>query len=143
MKIDIRGAAMRQFMRYLFVGVINTLVTLVVIYICKSVLGMNQWISNAIGYVAGLINSFVWNKNWVFKSHHDAVMEAVKFGIGFLICYGIQFFVVWFIDTPMALGDLVWHFGFWTLSGYGIATLVGMGVYTVCNFIYNRLITFK
>ena len=68
MKINIRGAAMRQFIRYLLVGVINTLVTLIVIYVCKSILDINQWVSNAIGYVAGLINSFIWNKNWVFKS---------------------------------------------------------------------------
>lgn len=29
------------------------------------------------------------------------------------------------------------------ISGYGIATLIGMGVYTVANFVYNRLITFR
>jgi putative flippase GtrA len=30
-----------------------------------------------------------------------------------------------------------------TLSGYGIATLIGNVCYTLCNFVYNRLITFK
>ena len=143
MIINIRGAAMRQFIRYTFVGVLNTLVTLVVIYLCKSIIGINPWVSNAIGYVAGLINSFIFNKNWVFKSHHDAKAEAVRFGIGFLMCYGIQLFVTWFLDTPMSLGSIEWNFGFWSVSGYSLATLVGMGVYTVCNFIYNRLITFK
>lgn len=143
MKINIRGAAMRQFMRYLFVGVINTVVTLAVIYLCKSVLEINQWVSNAIGYVAGLINSFVWNKNWVFKSHHGAVAEAIKFGIGFLICYGIQLLVTWFLVTPMALGAIIWNFGFGSLTGYALATVMGMGVYTMCNFVYNRLVTFK
>lgn len=65
MKIDLRRPAVRQFLRYLIVGVMNTLVTLVVIYLCKSQWGVNQWVSNGIGYVAGLINSFVWNKLWV------------------------------------------------------------------------------
>ena len=134
---------MRQFIRYLLVGVINTLVTLIVIYVCKSILDINQWVSNAIGYVAGLINSFIWNKNWVFKSPNGAMAEAVKFGIGFIVCYGIQLFVVWFLDTPMDLGSIVWHFGIWSLSGYGLATIIGMGVYTMCNFVYNRLITLK
>ena len=43
----------------------------------------------------------------------------------------------------MDLGSIVWHFGIWSLSGYGLATIIGMGVYTMCNFVYNRLITFK
>lgn len=142
-KIDLRGAAVRQFLRYLFVGVLNTLVTLVVIFIFKSLLEVNPWVSNAIGYVAGLINSFIWNKTWVFRSTRRSAAEVLKFGLGFLICYGIQLFVTWFLDTPMQLGSIVWNFGFWTMSGYALATVVGMGVYTVCNFVYNRLVTFK
>lgn len=146
MDINLRRKALQQFMRYLAVGLMNTLVTLVVIFLCKSLWGVNMWVSNAIGYVAGLINSFVWNKLWVFhsdKRHTAAVAEAVKFGVGFLLCYGIQLLVTWFITTPMQLGNIVWTFYGVTLSGYALATLVGMGVYTVSNFVYNRLVTFK
>ena len=81
MKIDLRRPAVRQFLRYLIVGVMNTLVTLVVIYLCKSQWGVNQWVSNGIGYVAGLINSFVWNKLWVFNSRvkgNRAAAEGLK-----------------------------------------------------------------
>lgn len=143
MNINISRTARNQFIRYLFVGVINTLVTLVVIFIFKSVLGINPWVSNAAGYVAGVVNSFVWNKMWVFHSRSNPMAEALKFLAGFLVCYGIQFFVTWFLCTPMELADIVWRFGFWTLSGYGLATLFGMVVYTMCNFIFNRLVTFK
>ena len=130
-------------MRYLVVGVINTSVTLVVIFLCKSIFCLNPWLSNAIGYVVGLVNSFVWNKAWVFRSKRRSVAEAVKFVVGFLVCYGIQLFATWFLDTPMNLRSLEWDLGFYTLSGYGLSTVIGMGVYTACNFIYNRLITFK
>lgn len=146
MKIDFRHAAVRQFCRYLLVGVLNTLVTLVVIFILKAGYGVNQWVSNAIGYVAGLINSFIWNKLWVFHSHDKGragMAQAVKFGVGFLLCYGIQLFVTWFLTTPMDLVSWTWTFGGVTLSGYGLATLVGMGFYTVANFVFNRLVTFR
>lgn len=146
MKIDLRRPAVRQFLRYILVGVLNTLVTLIVIYVCKSQLGVNQWVSNALGYVAGLINSFVWNKLWVFGSKvkgRRATAEATKFAVGFLLCYGIQFLVTWTLTTPMGLGELYWSIGSMVISGYGLSTLIGMGVYTVANFVYNRLVTFK
>ena len=85
--------ALMQFVRYAAVGVINTTLTLFVIYVCKGLLGMNPWVSNAIGYVAGFVNSFLWNKLWVFNSHNAVVREAAKFVGGFFLCYGLQLFV--------------------------------------------------
>ena len=79
-----------QFLKYGFVGCINTAITLGVIFMCKSLLGINEYVANILGYTAGLINSFIWNKTWVFKSKKGYRREAVKFGIGFGVCYGIQ-----------------------------------------------------
>lgn len=141
--VNTSNAAVRQFIKFLIVGVINTLVTLIVIFVCKSLLGVNQWVSNAIGYVAGVINSFLWNKQWVFHSSKSAGREACKFMAGFLICYGIQFFVTWFLTNRMGLGQLEWQLGGMTFSGYAVATVFGMCVYTICNFIFNRIVTFK
>ena len=132
-----------QFVRYALVGVINTMVTLVVILIFKSLLGINPWVSNAAGYVAGFVNSFVWNKLWVFNSHNKVMHEALKFFGGFLICYGLQFIVTFLITDYTVLGDMEWKIRNFTLSGYGVATLIGMIAYTLANFVYNRMVTFK
>ena len=132
-----------QFVRYALVGVINTMVTLVVILICKSLLGINPWVSNAAGYVAGFVNSFVWNKLRVFNSHNKVMHEALKFFGGFLICYGLQFIVTFLITDYTVLGDMEWKIRNFTLSGYGVATLIGMIAYTLANFVYNRMVTFK
>lgn len=100
-------------------------------------------VSNAIGYVAGVINSFLWNKTWVFRSKNGYLREAVKFFIGFLVCYGVQFLTVWLLSYQSPLADFeIVLLGF-VLSGYGIATLIGNVVYTVVNFVYNRAVTFK
>lgn len=133
-----------QFVKYAIVGVMNTVVTFVVIFIMKSVLGVNPLVSNAIGYVAGLINSFIWNKRWVFQSKKGAGREAVKFLIGFGVCYGIQLFVVWALTYRTPLGEMTWDLaGIMTVSGYAVATIAGNVVYTVSNYVYNRLITFR
>lgn len=132
-----------QFFKYACVGVINTMVTLILIFICKSLLGVNEYVSNAIGYVGGVINSFIWNKKWVFHSEKRAHTEALKFTVGFLVCYSIQLFVVWFISEQTPYGKMEWEIMKFTIGGYGVATLIGTVVYTVVNFIYNRLVTFK
>lgn len=82
-----------QFVKYCLVGVLNTLVTFGVIYICKSFLDLNLYVSNALGYIAGVVNSFVCNKQWVFQSKGGYRREALIFVMGFLICYGIQLWV--------------------------------------------------
>lgn len=131
-----------QFFRYIVVGVINTLVTLLVIFICKSLLNINPWLSNAIGYVLGMVNSFLWNRQWVFKSHSTHVhTQALKFIVGFLVCYGLQFVTTWLLTH--AMGNMLISFYYFTMSSYGLATLIGMVVYTVANFVFNRLVTFK
>lgn len=137
------SSATAQFFKYAVVGLMNTLLTLLVIYICKSYLDINPYVSNGIGYVVGLINSFLWNRSWVFRAKDGKIhSQAVKFLIGFAVCYTIQFFVVWCLNRSWFGLLEVDVYGF-TLSGYGIATLIGMVVYTMSNFVYNRLVAFK
>jgi len=130
-----------QFVKYCLVGVLNTLVTLGVIYLCKSVLGWNPYLSNALGYVCGVINSFMFNKQWVFRSRGAYRREALRFVAGFGLCYLVQLAVVWLLTR--SIGDFNYVFSGIVLSGYGIATLVGNVVYTLANFAYNRLVTFR
>lgn len=135
---------MVQFGRYVVVGVLNTLVTLFIIVMMKSVMGCNPWWSNFAGYVAGLVNSFLWNRQWVFHAGTgNPARQGMLFLCGFGLCYGLQLLFVWGTMEFSPLGSMLWHFGPYTLSGYGAATLIGMGLYTLVNFLYNRLVAFR
>ena len=131
-----------RFVKYCAVGVLNTLITLGVIFVCKSVIGLDPYLSNILGYVAGVANSFIWNKNWVFQSDGGYGSEGLRFLGGFAICYALQFATVWTL-TQSSLGPMEFHLPMITLSGYGVATLIGNVVYTVANFLYNKIVTFK
>ncbi len=135
-------SGMLQFVRFCVVGVMNTCVTLIVIFVCKSWLGVNPYLSNALGYICGLINSFLWNKQWVFRSDKGYRNEALRFAAGFALCYLLQFLVVWAMSSG-SFGKKEFELGAFVLSGYGVATLVGNVVYTACNFAYNKIVTFK
>lgn len=139
----LRNTALIQFVKYACVGVLNTLVTLCVIYVCKVLFGVNPLVSNAIGYVTGVVNSFLWNKNWVFKTSGHYTREAVGFLVGFLICYGLQFLTVWLLSYKTPLREFEMSIFAFTLSGYGLATLLGNVVYTLTNYAYNKIVTFR
>ena len=131
-----------QLLKYGVVGVLNTVVPFGVIYICKSLLGWNIYVCNVLGYIAGLVNSFMLNRNWTFASHGSYLPQIVKFGVGFAACYLLQLWVVWFItSSPLGQHDYL-IFGI-VMSGYGIATVVGNVVFTLANFVYSKMVTFK
>ncbi|MDY3857278.1 MAG: GtrA family protein [Muribaculaceae bacterium] len=134
----------RQFLRYVAVGVMNTLITLVVIFALKSYTATPLMLCNAIGYAAGLVNSFLWNRSWVFHARGEGsgAGQAIRFIDGYALCYTLQFVFIWATMSWSPFAALLWKIGPLTLSGYGVATIVGMGLYTVANFLYNKFITF-
>lgn len=120
-----------QLIRFGIVGVINTLITLIVIYVLQELLHVKYTVANLVGYIAGVINSFFWSKLWVFKKLNSNFMrEAVLFLVSFGICYGIQFVALLILVETLHMAD-TW------------AQLVSMVVYTLCNFALNKCITFK
>lgn len=119
-----------RFAKFLVVGCINTAIT----YLCYVVLRLfdlqPEW-CNTIGYIAGVINSFVWNKTWVFQTHGtNVVREAFAFLVVFAVCFLVQMMVFRTLIHQMAVNEYV-------------AQLLGMVVYTVLNFVLNRLFSFK
>lgn len=131
-----------RFARFCAVGVSNTLITLVTIFLCKDLLGVNAYVSNAVGYVAGLVNSFLLNRAWTFRSHGRMHTEAMRFAAGFVLCYLLQLWAVWALASTR-WGVESYRIAGFAVSGYAIATVVGNVVYTLANFVYNRLVTFR
>ncbi len=79
----------------------------------------------------------------MFRSKKDYRLEIVKFVTGFLACYALQFLTVFSLACS-SLGQAQWPIrGWFVVSGYGIATVIGNIVYTLANFVYNRLFAFK
>lgn len=120
----------KQAIKYGVVGVSNTLITAIVIWIMMKVLGFSDVVSNITGYVAGVLNSFIWNKQWTFQSSAGWVGSAVRFGIVFGICYLLQLGVLMYLNEHLSI-DPYYN------------QLLAMAFYTVINFIMNKFYTFK
>ena len=133
-----------QLIKYGLVGVSNSLITLIVIFVCNELLGMKLMLADVIGYIAGVVNSFIWNKTWVFKSHnHRLRYEMTLFAVGFLLCFGLQFLTVLVLRNPMKALEISFFGISSDVVGEYAAVCIGMVVYTLSNFIFNRCLTFR
>lgn len=148
MKIDKAEARKTgiQLLKYGVIGVMNTLITLVSFYLLNTKLGVPYGPSNIIGYVLGVINSFIWNRNWVFKTGVNVKREALLFGCGFVLCWMLQGVVSWVLLEGVgmkALPNDAIPFVPMEKAGQNIVMVISMVVYTVANYAYNRFVTFK
>ena len=135
-----------QLFKYGVIGVMNTLITAVSFYLLNTWLKVPYGPANIIGYVLGVINSFIWNRNWVFKTKKNFKREALLFGCGFIVC--------WILQGGVSL-LLLEGFGWKNLpvdtipflpmekAGQNIVMVISMVVYTIANYVYNRTVTFK
>lgn len=118
-----------QAFKFGIVGVLNTLISLGVYSLFVYVFNVNYLISNIISYVVGVVNSFLWNKIWTFKSKEKGYMELVWFVVIFLVSFGIQ-------NASLILFREALGFSkFW-------AYILAIPVYTAANFLGNKFITF-
>lgn len=123
--------AIKQAIKYGVVGLSNTLITMIVIFVMMKLLGCREGLSNLSGYVAGLLNSFVWNKQWTFKGSETGWKKgAVRFGAAFVVCYVLQYVLVMVLNHQLTIDHYYNH-------------LLGMAFYTVLNFLMNKFYTFK
>lgn len=118
-----------QLLKYGVVGVVNTLITAVVIYLCQELLGWAPVLSNALGYAAGLLNSFLLNTRWTFRSSFSWGRLG-GFALTFGVCYLIQ------------LGVLLLLQRYSTIPPYP-QQLVAMVVYTGANFLMNKFLVYR
>jgi len=76
-----------HFIKYNAIGIINTLITLAVVWVLHQWLDWNKEVSNFLGFVAGGINSYLMNRIWNFKSDNRKRTEVMRFAVVFLLSY--------------------------------------------------------
>lgn len=119
-----------QLLRFIIVGILNTIIGLSVIYLCIY-LGFNNYLSNIIGYMVGLSISFVLSKYYVFNTQNNNQIfykQFIKFILIFIIAYSINIIVLFIALNYM--------------TSY-TAQFIAMVAYTVINFILNKYVTFR
>lgn len=124
------------FLRFLAVGVVNTLVGTGTMYALYNLARCGYWFSSAMNYVAGSVVSYFLNKYFTFKKTGRDPKMALRFVLNIAACYAIAYGAA----RPLAR---------WVLSGASatvrdnVAMLFGMCFFVAFNYLGQRMLVFR
>ena len=124
------------FLKFIIVGIINTMFGTVIMFLFYNFFDANYWISSAANYFFGSILSYYLNNKYTFKSNKKDIKTFEKFIVNICICYLIAYGVA----KPLIRLILInYHNRFQE----NIAMLIGMILFVLFNYIGQRFFTFK
>ncbi|MFJ5713612.1 GtrA family protein [Neobacillus sp. NPDC093127] len=120
---------MKKFLKFGVVGIVNTLIT-IGSFIVLVYFGMNYIAANITAYGLGMINSFFWNKNWVFQAKSRKLSLVFKFVV-------VNFLTLGF--ATICLYVFVKHMDIHSSAAQIVSTCLGLAI----NFLLNKKWTFS
>lgn len=122
--------------RFLIVGCVNTAVGTCIMFGLYNLAHWSYWLSSAANYTLTSILSFFLNKYFTFQSKTWSFKEVLRFIINIAVCYLLAYGAakplvrLLLSDCGQALRD-------------NVSMLVGMVLFTCCNYIGQRFFAFK
>jgi putative flippase GtrA len=98
-------------------------------------LAVNYWLSTFIGNGAGAVVSFLLNRTFTFKSGVSLKKGGVLFVAVITLCYTVSY------GTSEWLSGHIYHL--FPVSQQNLAVILGTCIYTITNYIGQKLIVFK
>jgi putative flippase GtrA len=115
--------------RFILVGIANTVTGLAVIYALKFVFGIHDVLANLLGYAVGLCVSYLLNARWTFSFRGSLASRAPHYALVIAVAYLVNLAAV-----SCALYGL--H-----LNSY-LAQAVGVPLYALVTYFGSKLFVF-
>lgn len=126
----------KTFLKFIAVGVVNTLVGTGTMFLAYNVAHLSYWVSSASNYVVGSIVSYVLNRRFTFKDSSSASSSVPRFIINISCCYLLAYGAAKpLVASALASVPL-------SVQENG-AMLVGMCLFVLLNYIGQRFFVFK
>ncbi len=126
----------RTFLKFVLVGVVNTIFGYAIMFAFYNLLGLSYWVSSACNYIFGSILSYFLNKHFTFQDKSRGFQTVLRFAVNIACCYLLAYgaarpAVRWILrDCSQKLID-------------NAAMLVGSVVFVALNYLSQRFLTFK
>lgn len=125
----------REVILYLMFGVLTTLVSLAVYFICTTLFldvedVVELQLANIISWLVSVLFAYVTNRKYVFKSHGKVGQEMAKFYLSRVGTLGMDMFLMYLLVTMGGIQD-------------GIAKVFVQVFVIVANYILGKLLVFK
>ena len=132
MALDYRGwvrLVQHSAVRFAAVGLLNTVLSLMIIFSLKWFFAVADVPANLVGYIFGVASSFVLNKRWTFSHQGPFAASLFRFLFVFACAYGVNLTVVLVLIRIVGVNAYLGH-------------VLGMPVYTVVFYLGCRYFAF-
>jgi len=116
--------------RYIAVGVFNTLLGYIIMLILFNMLDFTYTLSYLISYLLGMIISFFLMRSYVFNSKEKPYQKFILFLMVFIVSYLCSYIVLYLLVE-------------YQIYSTNVSFLLSMTVYSILSYILNKLITFR
>lgn len=123
-------------LKFILVGVINTLVGTAVMFLLYNIIHTGYWIASASNYIVGSIVSYFLNKYFTFQNKEKSWKMIVLFVLNISVCY----LLAYGIAKPFAVFLLQ---GLPQNIQENVAMLIGMCLFIILNYFGQRFLVFK
>ena len=126
----------RKFLKFILVGIINTIVGSAIMFSLYNVAHLSYWISSVCNYFFTSILSFFLNKYFTFSVRYWSVFMVFAFiitiAVSYLMAYGVSKPAVNYLlrDSSQRIRE-------------NAALFIGMCLFTGINYLGQRFIVFK
>lgn len=125
-----------ELIKFLLVGVINTIVGTGSMFLFYNVFHFSYWISSASNYVLGGTCSYFLNKYFTFKDNKKSFIQILVFIVNLVVCYYIAYFF-----SKVLIYRIISSYS--EAVKDNVAMLTGEVLYTIINFLGQKLLVFK
>ena len=125
-----------KFLRFLIVGVINTLVGTAIMFGLYNLAGASYWVSSAANYILTSILSFFLNKYFTFRNRGFSFQQVLRFALNIAVCYLLAYGIAKPIVMHLLAGQA-------KNVQENAAMLAGMCLFTGFNYLGQRFFAFR
>jgi len=126
----------KVFLKFLLVGVINTIIDYAIKFVLFNAAGMNYWFSSGCGYFLSCILSFYLNKYFTFTVKHWSAFMIISFIVVIVISYFIPFWIAKNVVTYFLKNSAE------NVQG-NVALIAGTCLASVVSYLGQRFVVFR
>ncbi|MGH4139888.1 GtrA family protein [Clostridium sp.] len=127
-----------KFLKFLLVGVINTIFGTGIMFLLYNLSSFGYWGSSAVSYILASILSFFLNKNFTFRNRESNVKTALRFTVNIAVCY----LMAYSISKPIVTRILS-NISLSKSIVEQFSMVFGMVLFASLNYVGQRFFAFK
>jgi putative flippase GtrA len=125
----------RIFLKFILVGMINTIVGSAIMFSLYNLAGLNYWVSSALNYILASILSFFLNKYFTFSVKTWSFRMFVSFALTILVSYLLAYGI-----AERAMNELLRSYD--KKFRENVSLFCGMCLFTGLNYLGQRFVVF-